>query len=352
MSPRPGALRATFTPTKVVVSAALVLLAALIPFIYPSPYGTGVMVTMAILVVLNASWNFLLGFAGVWNFGQLALYAAGGYGAGILMVHASVPPVPAMAVGVVAGAAVAILLAFPTLRLYGIYTSLLTFAAAQVFQLVIQNDDTGTTGGAFGLPSVSGLFGSLDPLWNARAYYWLYLAIAVAAVAFIAWLVRTPFGLALRTTRDSLAYGSARGIDPLRHRVAAFAISGALAGLAGAMYTVFNGSIAPNVMGLTPMSIYVTMIVVGGLGRVAGPVIGTILLTLVQQALIDHPGTQLTVLGVILLVIVVFFPRGIADEGARVQRRVEAWMDEEEDPDAPVGRAAAGRSGSAVAGGV
>jgi len=210
-------------------------------------------------------------------------------------------------------------------------SSLLTFAAAQVVQLVIQNDDTGTTGGAFGLPSVDGMFSSLDPLWNARAYYWLYLAIAVATVAFIAWLVKSPFGLALRTTRDSLAYGSARGIDPLRYRVAAFAISGAFAGLAGAMYTVFNGSIAPNVMGLTPMSIYVTMIVVGGLGRVSGPIIGTILIAIVQQALIDYPGTQLTVLGAILLLIVVFFPRGIAEEGARVQRRVETWMDEEED---------------------
>jgi branched-chain amino acid transport system permease protein len=322
-------LRATFTPTKVAVSAALVILAALIPFVYTSPYGIGLMITMAILVVLNASWNFLLGYAGVWSFGHLALYAAGGYGAGILMVHASFGVVPAMLGGIVAGALFAVLLAFPTLRLYGIYTSLLTFAAAQVFQLVIQNDDTGTTGGAFGLPSVDTLFSSLDPLWNARAYYWLYLVIAVATVAFIAWLVRSPFGLALRMTRDSLVYASARGIDPLRYRVAAFAISGALAGLAGGMYTVFNGSIAPNVMGLTPLSIYVTMIVVGGLGHVSGPVVGTILISLVQQALIDHPGAQFTVLGAILLLIVVFFPRGIAHQAAGVQRRVEAWMNDE-----------------------
>jgi branched-chain amino acid transport system permease protein len=344
---RPTALRATFTPVKAVISAAVLIIAVLIPFIYPSPYGTGVMVTIAILVVLNASWNFLLGFAGVWNFGQLALYAAGGYGAGVLMVHAGFPALPAVIGGVLAGGALAVVLAVPTLRLYGIYTSLLTFAAAQVMQLVIQNDDTGTTGGAFGLPSVTGLFGSLSPLWNARAYFWLYLAVAVATVAFFAWLVRTPFGLALRTTRDSLAYGSARGIDPLRLRIAAFAISGALAGLAGGMYTLYNGSIAPNVMGLTPLSIYVTMLVVGGLGRVSGPVIGTILLSIVQQALIDHPGTQLTVLGVILLVIVVFVPRGIAEEAAGVWRRVEAWMDEEEDETVP---AEASRPPQAVAG--
>jgi branched-chain amino acid transport system permease protein len=328
---RPTAARATFAPVKVVIAAAFAVLAILIPFIYPSPYGTGVMVTIAILVVLNASWNFLLGVAGVWNFGQLALYAAGGYGCGILMVHASFAPLPGILAGTVAGALLAVLLAFPTLRLYGIYTSLLTFAAAQVVQLVIQNDDTGTTGGAFGLPSVKGLFGSLSPLWNVRAYYWLYLAVAIVVVAGLAWLVRTPYGLAVRTTRDSLPYGSARGIDPLRYRVSAFALSGAIAGLAGGMYTVYNGSIAPNVMGLTPMSIYVTMIVVGGLGTVTGPIIGTIVVTIIQQALIDHPGTQLTVLGAILLVIVIFFPRGIADQAARVQRRVVAWMDEEED---------------------
>jgi ABC-type branched-subunit amino acid transport system permease subunit len=330
---RPTAARATFAPVKLAIAGALALLAVLVPFIYPSPYGTGVMVTIAILVVLNASWNFLLGVAGVWNFGQLALYAAGGYGCGVLMVHASFPPLLGLLGGIVAGALLAVLLAFPTLRLYGIYTSLLTFAAAQVVQLVIQNDDTGTTGGAFGLPSVHGLFGSLSPLWNVRAYYWLYLVIAIVVVAGLAWLVRTPYGLAIRTTRDSLAYGSARGIDPLRYRVSAFALSGAIAGLAGGMYTVYNGSIAPNVMGLTPMSIYVTMIVVGGLGTVSGPIIGTILVTIVQQALIDHPGTQLTVLGAILLVIVIFFPRGIADEAAKVQRRVVAWMDEEEDVD-------------------
>jgi branched-chain amino acid transport system permease protein len=336
----PGPFRATFAPVKVVIAAALAVLAILVPFIYPSPYGTGVMVTIAILVVLNASWNFLLGVAGVWNFGQLALYAAGGYGSGLLILHASFPPLVSLLGGAVAGALLAVLLAFPTLRLYGIYTSLLTFAAAQVVQLVIQNDDTGTTGGAFGLPSVDGLFGSLSPLWNVRAYYWLYLAVAVVVVCGLAWLVRTPFGLALRTTRDSLPYGSARGIDPLRHRVTAFAISGALAGLAGGMYTIYNGSIAPNVMGLTPMSIYVTMIVVGGLGTVSGPIIGTILITIIQQALIDHPGTQLTVLGAILLAIVVFFPRGIAEEAAKVQRRVVAWMDEEEDEDVVLDRPA------------
>ncbi|MEA2280322.1 MAG: branched-chain amino acid transport system permease protein [Solirubrobacteraceae bacterium] len=349
MTRRRTPVQATFSPWKLSIATGVVVLAALVPLIYPSVYGTGVMVTMLILITLNASWNFLLGHAGVWNFGQLALYAGGGYGCGMLVLHAGFPPVLGLIGGVLAGALLAVLLAIPTLRLFGIYTSLLTFAASEVVQLVIQNDDTGATGGAFGLPSIPGLFGSLSPLGEVRAWYWLCLAVAVASVTGLALLVRLPFGLALRTMRDSLPYASARGINPMRNRIQAFALSGAIAGVAGGLYTLYNGSIAPNVMGLTPMSIYVTMIVVGGLGTITGPIVGTVVLTIVQQALIDHPGTQLTVLGVILLVIVVFFPRGLAAEAGVLQRRVEAWMNEEEPPPEPVApepapRVATGRS--------
>lgn len=340
MTRRPSPLQATLSREKVLVSAALVALAALVPFIYPSTYGTGVLVTMLVFVVLNLSWNFLLGIAGVWNFGQLAMFAVGGYGGGLLIIHASLPPWLAIVAGGVGGTLLAVLLALPTLRLYGIYTSLLTFGAAQVVQLVIQNDTSGTTGGSLGMPSVEGLFTSLDPLWSARAYYWLVLAVVVVVAVGTALLVRSPFGLALRTLRDSAAYGSARGIDPRRYRVMAFAVSGFVAGVAGALYTLFNGSISPTVMGLTPMSIYVTMMVIGGLGTITGPIVGTMVVTAVQQALIDHPGTQMTILGVVLIAIVVFMPRGIAFEVGRVRDRVVRWMNEEEDVPLP-SRAAA-----------
>jgi len=342
---RPNPLHATFAPEKVAIGAALAVLAALVPLIYPSTYGIGVMVTMLVFVVLNISWNFLLGIAGVWNFGQLAMFAVGGYGGGLLIIHASLPPWLAIAAGGVGGALLAVLLALPTLRLYGIYTSLLTFAAAQVVQLLIQNDTSGTTGGALGLPQVEGLFGGLDPLWSARAWYWLCLAFVIVVAAGLALLVRTPFGLALRTLRDSSAYAAARGIDPRRYRVLAFALSGAVAGVAGALYTLYNGSISPTVMGLTPMSIYVTMIVIGGLGTIAGPIVGTVLVTIVQQALIDHPGTQMTVLGVVLIAIVVFVPRGIAFEAGKLRDRVVRWMNEEEEAP-PAGAVAAGSSQS------
>lgn len=310
-----------------------VVLAALIPLVLSSQYYLSVMVTTLILLVLNISWNFVLGVAGVWNFGQLAIYALGGYGAGIIMLHSSVSPWLALLAGGVVGTIAAVLLAFPTLRLYGIYTSLLTFAFAEVIQYVILNDGSGITGGSFGLPAVSGLFGSLSPGAQNKAYYWTSLAIVVAATLALAAVGRSGLGIALRGIRDAPGYAAARGVNPLRYRIIAFAVSGFLAGIAGGLYVSAEGSIAPTVMGLTPMSVYVTMLVIGGLGTSTGPIIGTILVQIVATVLITHPGAEFTILGLFLLVVVIFVPDGLTGLISRYWRRISAWVAEDESAD-------------------
>lgn len=315
------------------LAAAAVLVAALIPLVLSSQYYLSVMVTTLILLVLNISWNFVLGVAGVWNFGQLAIYALGGYGAGIIMLHSSVSPWLALLAGGVVGTIAAVLLAFPTLRLYGIYTSLLTFAFAEVIQYVILNDGSGLTGGSFGLPAVSGLFGSLSPGAQNKAYYWTALAVVVAATLALAAVGQSGLGIALRGIRDAPGYAAARGVNPLRYRIIAFAVSGFLAGIAGGLYVSAEGSIAPTVMGLTPMSVYVTMLVIGGLGTSTGPILGTILVQIVATVLITHPGAEFTILGLFLLVVVIFVPDGLTGLISRYARRIGAWVAEDADDD-------------------
>jgi branched-chain amino acid transport system permease protein len=327
-------------------SAALVVIAALVPVAVSNQYAMTVMVTTLILLVLNTSWNFVLGIAGVWNFGQLAIYALGGYGAGILMLRTSLSPWLAVVAGGVVGALAAVLLAFPTLRLYGIYTSLLTFAFAEVVQYVILNDGSGLTGGSFGLPIVRGLFGSASIAAADRDYYWTTLVVVVISTIAIAAVSRSSLGIALRGLRDAPAYAAARGVSPLRYRLIAFAISGFLAGIAGSLYVCFNQSIDPSVMGLTPMSIDVTMLVIGGMGTISGPIIGTVLLAVVQTALVTHPGAELTILGFFLLVIVVFVPGGIAGLVSRYWRRVAAWAAEDGGGDAGQGEGVLTRGGA------
>jgi branched-chain amino acid transport system permease protein len=309
---------------------ALVALAALIPLVWSNDYAIGVIVTAMITLVLNTSWNFVLGIAGVWNFGQLAIYALGGYGTGLLMLHTPLPPPLAILGGGALAAAVSVLLAFPTLRLHGIYTSLLTFSFAQVFLFIVVNDPAGLTGGSFGFPTVKGLYSFLSPTAALHAYFWTILAVAVAATLLVAWIRSSRLGIALRTIRDSPAYAAARGISPLKYRVIAFAISGFIAGIAGGLYLSYNQSFTTSAMGLTPMSIDVTMLVIGGLGTIWGPVLGTGVLTGLQVSLVDYPGIQLTILGTILLVIVVFVPSGLVGLLSQIRRRISAWVAEDE----------------------
>ncbi|HEX9064167.1 MAG TPA: branched-chain amino acid ABC transporter permease [Streptosporangiaceae bacterium] len=313
------------------LASLAVVLAAVLPLVVSSQYVLGVMITTLILLVLNISWNFVLGVAGVWNFGQLAIYALGGYGAGIIMLHSPVSPWLALLAGGLVAAVAAVLLSFPTLRLYGIYTSLLTFAFAEVIQYVILNDGSGLTGGSFGLPIVRGLYSSLGLNASARAYFWTALAVAVIATVLLAAVGHARLGIALRAIRDAPAYAAARGVSPLRYRIIAFAISGFLAGIAGGLYVSYDQSISPSVMGLTPMSVYVTMLVIGGLGTSTGPIIGTILVQIVATALVTHPGAEFTILGLFLLVVVVFVPDGLAGLVGRHWRRISAWAAEDED---------------------
>ncbi len=224
------------------------------------------------------------------------------------------------------------LLAFPTLRLFGIYTSLLTFAFAEVVQYVALNDPRGLTGGSYGFPTVPGLFSSADQTTFLRSYYWVCAAVIVVSCLAVAWLRQSHLGLALRSVRDSPGYAAARGVNPRMVRVAAFGLSGFLAGVAGALYLCFEQSFTTSQMGLTPMSIDVTMLVIGGMGTVTGPIIGTAIVTVIQTILIDYPGWQLTVLGVALLIIVIFVPGGIVGLISRISRRVSTWVSEDEAP--------------------
>lgn len=325
--------------------AALIVLVALIPLVWSNSYALGVMITAMIVLVLNISWNFVLGVAGVWNFGQLAIYAIGGYGAGLLMLHTPLPPALTIVFGGLFAAGASVLLAFPTLRLHGIYTSLLTFSFAQVFLFVVVNDPMGLTGGTFGFPTVPGLWSFLSPTASLRAYFWTMLAVVVVATFVVARIRGSRLGVALRAIRDAPSYAAARGVSPLKYRVIAFAISGFIAGIAGALYLSYNQSFTTAAMGLTPMSIDVTMLVIGGLGTMWGPILGTTVLTGLQVSLVDYPGIQLTILGAILLLIVVFVPGGLVGLLSSLRRRIAAWVAAGDEDEALEGDEAGGRAG-------
>ena len=314
--------------------AVLVIVAIALPWVLDSSFWMGTLTLTLIWGVLNQSWNLVLGSSGIWHFGQLAVYAIGGYAAAILSLRSGLPAVLALAVGGLLAAAVSLVLSVPTLRLRGIYVSLLTFGFAEVIRLLVIADQSGFTGGSFGLSGFDG-FGldDWDPVSRRRAYYWIALGVLALASVVMFWISRSPLGTALTALRDSPALAAARGISPRRYQSTAFAISGFFAGVAGGLYAFTYGVISPSVMGLGPLTLLVTMLVVGGLGTQTGPLVGTLVISVVSARLEQYPEVRLILLGLVLLLMVLLMPRGIVPRVASIRRRIQDWVDEEEEVD-------------------
>jgi branched-chain amino acid transport system permease protein len=310
---------------------AVITLAALLPIIWPNDYVIDVGLTALIWMILNQSWNLQLGIGGIWNFGQLAIFAIGAYSSALVSIHWGVPGWLAMLIGGLGAALASLIIAIPVLRLRGIYASLLTFSFAEVVRLLVISDQSGLTGGTFGLSGVPDLsFGGLTPDARQRAYYWLALALVVATAVVIYVFIHSPLGVSLKALRDSPGYAAARGVSPMRMQVITFTTAAFIAGIAGGFYAHYFGVVSPSVMGLGPMALFVTMLVIGGLGTFAGPMVGTALITVVSEYLRDYQEARLIILGLILLVTVVVAPRGLVPVLQDARARVQRWMSEDE----------------------
>jgi branched-chain amino acid transport system permease protein len=308
-------------------------LAAAVPLLVDNRYWLGTLTLMLVWMVLNHGWNLVLGYAGVWNFGLLAIYAIGGYTAGLLSLHSGLPPLLAVLLGGVVAGAVSLVLAVPSLRLRGIYVSLLTFSFAEVVRLLIISDPAEKVGGSFGLSGFEGWgLSDMAPEQRIRTLYWIALAAVVLSTLVVLVVARSPLGTALTALRDNPALAAARGVSLRKYQFAVFGLSGFLAGSAGALFAFNYKVISPSIMGLVPLTLLVTMLVIGGLGTVTGPLLGTLIITIVQAQLEQWPVARPIILGLILLVIILMVPGGLVPLISRIRTRLSSWMDDGSQP--------------------
>ena len=310
----------------------VVAIAIALPLVLSSSFWLGTLTLALIWMVLNMSWNLVLGYSGIWNFGMMAIYAIGGYGAALVSTHYSVPWPLALLAGALASTLVSLVLAIPSLRLRGIYVSLLTFGFAEVVRLLIITDKSGLTGGPFGLSDFTGFGLTSTGNDRARTMYWIALGFVLLTAIVMYYVIRSPLGTGLVALRDNPALAAARGISPLRYQMVSFALSGFFAGLAGGLYAFTYGVISPVVMGLGPLTLLVTMLVIGGLGTQTGPIVGTLIITLISTRLEPYPEVRLILLGLVLLVIVIAMPRGLVPLVGMWRTRLSAWMNEGQKP--------------------
>jgi branched-chain amino acid transport system permease protein len=329
---RPGALARLlgWPQPQPFTALAVVVLAAVVPLVIDNRYWLGTLTLMLVWMVLNHGWNLVLGYAGVWNFGLLAIYAIGGYSAALLSLHSDVPALLSVLIGGIVAAVASLVLAVPALRLRGIYVSLLTFSFAEVVRLLIISDPAEWVGGSFGLSGFEGWgLTGMAADQRARTLYWIALGAVAFSTLVVLLVARSPLGTGLTALRDNPALAAARGVSLRKYQFVAFGLSGFLAGCAGALFAFNYSVISPSVMGLVPLTLLVTMLVIGGLGTVTGPVLGTLIITLVQTQLEQWPVARPIILGLILLVIILLVPGGLVPLVSRLRARLNAWMDDD-----------------------
>lgn len=287
----------------VLLVAAVVVLAA-VPW-----FGSDVLVQFGInallLAVLAQGWNIIGGYTGYASFGNSVFYGLGSYGVAIAMVQWELPFAIGMAFGVVLAIAFAFLLGLPVLRLKGHYFAIATLALAQVMIAIVSN--LSIAGQNIGLV--------LPPLNDDRLFYELSLALLVAATATVFWLTRSRFGFGLIAIRENEEGAAVMGVNTTLYKVLAFALSGVFSALAGGIHAYWITFLDPA--SAFDISLNVKMIIMavfGGPGTVLGPVLGAFVLSTVSE-LLSSEITSVAGLffGLVVVVAVIFMPRGVAD---------------------------------------
>lgn len=281
-----------------------VLCAAAAPW-WLGDYAAVLATEFAIAALLAASLAAFMSHAGIVSFGHAAFFGAGAYAAALLFTHAGAglaanliaAPLVAGLMGLAAGVVV--------LRASGVYAAMLTLAFAQIlWSGAVQW--VAVTGGD------NGILGVWPPFASRLAYYWLTLAVVVAALAFLWRAAVSPLGFALRATRDAPSRAAALGISGRQLQLAAFAAGGVFAGLAGVLQLYLKGAVFPTALGI-PVSVdALVMLLMGGLHSLIGPVVGALAYQGLLTQLMGATEHWRALLGGLIVLLVVLFPQGLA----------------------------------------
>ena len=293
------------------LAAALVTL----PLWLADPYYLHVAIMAGIFGVLALSLNLLLGYAGQLSLGHAAFFGIGAYTSALLTLKCLWSFWPALAAAIALAAAAGWLIGRLALKLRGAYFVLVTISFAGVISLVSVNWIE-LTNGPLGLPGVPAP--DLGP-WSLRtkpAYYYLVLSGVALSYAVCRRLVRSRIGRAFVALRENEPLAESIGVDVTHYLVLAAVVSAAMAGLGGSLYAHYTRFVSPEVFLFTYTVTMVIMVVAGGKGTLAGPLVGAVLFTALPEALRLAASWQWQMLayGLLLVLLVFFLPRGIVPQ--------------------------------------
>jgi branched-chain amino acid transport system permease protein len=285
-----------------------------LPFAVANDGVLDVLTLAGLYVSLALSLNVITGYAGLLSLGHAAFYAAGAYTYALLAsprhgLHVS-PWLLFPAGGAVAGL-LGLLLALPVLRLRGDYLAIVTLGFGEIFRITLNNLGP-LTNGPNGIANVD------HPAWfgrdfgvSVRPYYWLTWLLAFAVIAAMRRLERSRTGRAWMAIREDELAAGAQGIHVAAYKLRAVVLGAALAGVCGALFASKQGHVAPESFSFTESVTILAMVVLGGMGTVAGPVAGALVLSILPFVLLDLQTYRMLIFGVALIVMMLYRPQGL-----------------------------------------
>lgn len=278
---------------------------AAVPWVF-SPFWTFVAIEILALGLYAASFNLMLGYAGMLSFGHAAYFGLGGYTAAILIQHGSWPFIAALPAAPLFASLIAALIGLVAVRRIGIYFAMLTFAFQMLlFTVVIKW--TSLTGGFDGMTNLkpSGLLG------DARIYYYFALAVVGAVLFAMHRLIQSRFGYAMRAMKSNPQRLQSLGVNVYAHQWATFVLAGGIAGLAGGLFIGASGNVFPNSLDWHASATPVMMTVLGGIGVFFGPLVGAAVYVVLEIFISGHTEYWSMIMGVVILALILALPKGL-----------------------------------------
>ncbi len=289
------------------VVAAVILLA--LP-VFTNDYVQYIINLVLVYGLAAVGFNIVLGYLGQLAFANTAFFGIGAYTLGILMEHYGMPFWAALLPAGIMGGLTGLLVGLPALRLKGYYLAVVTLALGELLRWGYIHDDA-LTHGSSGL-SVAALNVPFLPFDTDTQRYFVLLA----SVGLVLWatsnLLRSRVGRAWVAIRENEFAAASLGFSPALYKVGAFAWSGFVVGISGALFAMLIGHIAPESFDLQQLLLQFAIVMVGGLGSITGSLLGAALLTATPEVLLNFPGAEEIVFGLLLITVLLFFPRGLS----------------------------------------
>lgn len=307
---RPLGLSRTALATAALAAAAVALVA--LPHVAPY-FIVFVAIEILIMGLFATSFNLLFGYTGLLSFGHAAYFGTGAYVAALLLRDLQPDFIWVLLAGGVGAGLVAFVIGALCVRLNEVYFAMLTLAFGMMVYVVFHQwrSMTGGTDGVAGFPITELGFGIHGQLGNPVHYYYLVLAVTAASLFALYRITVSPFGLILRAMRENTERVAFAGVPVYRYRLYAFVLSGFFAGFAGALFSPFNRIAVPEMVHWTQSAEPVLMTILGGASYFFGPLFGAAVFLTLERWITTYTTEWMIYLGIILLLMVIFLPRGI-----------------------------------------